>query len=186
MTKIYTKSGDKGKTSLVGGRRVSKTDIQIEAYGTVDELNSFVGLLVSSTDDSVETDFLVRIQHHLFDLGTLLASEMTADSTSISLFADSHIHQLEAHIDEIDQQLPPLHNFILPGGIRPAALSHVCRTICRRAERHIVRLYEQKNIVSDESIIRYINRLSDYFFLLSRKLNKNNEFCEIYWHKNCK
>lgn len=182
---VYTKTGDQGTTGLVGGTRISKTDIRLESYGTVDELNSQIGLLIAHLKEGADKDFLLRIQNKLFVVGSYLATDQEKTKLhEASVVQLSDIESLEQQIDVIDEQLPSLNRFILPGGCVDAALCHVCRTICRRAERRILSL--SANVPIDKNIIAFINRLSDYFFILSRKMNidQNNE--EIFWDKSCK
>jgi cob(I)alamin adenosyltransferase len=175
--KIYTKTGDKGTTSLIGGTRVPKDHARIEAYGTVDELSAFIGLLGVQTTDKDDSRFLQNIQQQLFTLGAMLA----ADGKKTAALADNEITAIENETDRISALLPPLKSFVLAGGNAENALCNVCRTIARRAERRIVGL--QKDSVIDENIVKFINRLSDYFFVLGRKFiitaNKN----EIFWEK---
>lgn len=180
-SKIYTKTGDKGSTSLVGGKRVSKTHIRLEAYGTVDELNSFIGLLLEEIGDDHTRNILSKIQSSLFSVGCALATE--EDKELVCSVNDSQVRMLEKEIDKIDSVLPKLNNFILPGGCKSAALAHVCRSICRRAERNIYRIPEYAE--SGSLLLIFINRLSDYFFILARKecLDKNKQ--EVFWHKTC-
>lgn len=161
--KIYTKTGDKGMTSLVGGKRVEKDDARVEAYGTLDELQSFVGMLASATDEVQLED----IQRVLFKIGGYLAYE---DATSAGV-TDEMIAQLEQKIDRLSEELPPLRTFIIPGGTMAASICHVCRTVCRRAERRMTTLRRTIDVELDDNAFIYINRLSDYFFLLARKLN---------------
>lgn len=161
--KIYTKTGDKGMTSLVGGKRVEKDDARVEAYGTLDELQSFVGMLASATDEVQLED----IQRVLFEIGGYLAYE---DATSAGL-TDEMIARLEQKIDRLSEELPPLRTFIIPGGTMAASICHVCRTVCRRAERRMTTLRRTIDVELDDNAFIYINRLSDYFFLLARKLN---------------
>lgn len=161
--KIYTKTGDKGMTSLVGGKRVEKDDARVEAYGTLDELQSFVGMLASATDEVQLED----IQRVLFKIGGYLAYE---DATSAGV-TDEMIAQLEQKIDRLSEELPPLRTFIIPGGTIAASICHVCRTVCRRAERRMTTLRRTIDVELDDNAFIYINRLSDYFFLLARKLN---------------
>ena len=161
--KIYTKTGDKGTTSLVGGKRVEKDDSRVEAYGTIDELQSFVGMLASTTDEVQLED----IQRVLFKIGGYLAYE---DATSAGV-TDEMIAQLEQKIDRLSEELPPLRTFIIPGGTMAASICHVCRTVCRRAERRMTTLRRTIDVELDDNAFSYINRLSDYFFLLARKLN---------------
>ena len=181
--KIYTKTGDKGQTSLIGGRRISKDDVRLEAYGTVDELNSWVGCLVAELPAGHDKTFLTRVQHVLFDLGSTLALDTESDDAErygID-FHPSHTATLEAEIDRLSESLPPLRSFVLPGGTRQAALCHLCRTVCRRAER---RMYAMKTLheVPDE-VLAYVNRLSDYFFVLARGLNQTGGH-EIFYVKS--
>lgn len=133
---IYTGGGDKGKTSLVGGQRVSKAHQRIESYGTIDELNSFIGLLITALDDQADIDFLSFIQHKLFTIGSYLATDQETTELKIeSKVTPESIERIEREIDRLDSELPQMKNFILPGGSRSASLAHVCRTVCRRAER---------------------------------------------------
>ncbi len=182
---VYTKTGDCGMTSLVGGMRVSKTHARLEAYGTVDELNSHIGLLRSLIDDEVYNQQLSNIQHTLFVIGSYLATD--TEQTELrcqSVLETDETRALESSIDHIDATLPPLRAFILPAGTQAAAQCHVCRTICRRSERRILTLAE--NITVDANVIAYINRLSDYFFVLARKLNVIAGQEEIIWKRSCK
>jgi cob(I)alamin adenosyltransferase len=175
--KIYTKGGDKGQTSLVGGTRVSKAHDKIEAYGTVDELNSAIGIIASSNEEYAA--FLNTIQHKLFNAGSILASEndLSFELPSIDL---SDIELLEKEIDRLDKGLPRLKNFILPGGSIISAHTHLARCICRRAERRIVGLEEDKYAL----ILQYLNRLSDYLFVLSREYLRLEGKAEIIWKKD--
>lgn len=179
---IYTKTGDKGTTSLVGGTRVSKTHIRLEAYGTVDELNSHLGVLISELKDEHDVTFLQRIQYNLFAVGSHLATDRnTTELHEASIVSPADVETLEAEIDRIDSLLEPLRCFVLPGGSRGSSLAHVCRTVCRRAERRILSLTEMFEI--DACLLAYINRLSDYLFILSRKINKEEKAEEILWNK---
>lgn len=177
--KIYTKTGDKGKTSLFGGTRVSKDHIQIEAYGTVDELNSFLGELISFVDEAEKGLFLKNIQSILFDIGSHLASDGKA-SEFLPVLDATIIKSLEEEIDSMSQKLPELKSFILPGGNTRIAKAHICRTISRRAERRVITLSELTQI--DQVIIIYLNRLSDYFFVLARYLSVLDGIDEIKWN----
>lgn len=177
--KPYTKTGDCGQTSLASSQRVSKTCTRIEAYGTVDELNSQVGLLITYCKDAHDIDVLTEVQETLFIIGGILATDAPQED---SLISPDTIHLLEQEIDAICSILPPLKSFILLGGARASAISHICRTVCRRAERRILCLHEQENAV-DANLIAYINRLSDYFFVLARKLNLDENHPEIIWKK---
>ena len=179
---IYTKTGDKGKTSLVGGKRVDKTHIRLDAYGTVDELNSFVGLLVCEVKDDQELkDFLLYIQNKLFVVGSYLATEAEAhNSKSAPIITDTDIEALETMMDKMDAQLPKLTRFILPGGSESAARAHICRTICRRAERNVYKVADEFPI--HEMILIFLNRLSDFFFLTARiECQKTGK--EMYWEQ---
>ncbi len=169
MARIYTKTGDKGKTSLYGGKRLSKAHIRIEAYGTVDELNSHIGLLrvQPAMADLKAKDTLKNVQMRLFSIGSSLASDPERKPLPPDI-RDEDITELETAIDEMQAELPALKHFILPGGNQAAAIAHVCRTVCRRAERRIVALNDEAEVESE--IIGYINRLSDYFFVVSRYL----------------
>lgn len=176
MSKIYTRTGDCGQTSLVGGKRVLKNHPRLEAYGTIDELSAHLGLLVTQLTDNNDQTFITSIQQTLFDLSALLATEPESSYQSTSL-PSIHIATLEHEIDRQQAQLSPLHAFIIPGGSQVAAQAHICRTICRRAERYIIALAEQSEISSE--IIQYINRLSDYLFILARTINARNGIHEI-------
>jgi len=173
-SKIYTKKGDEGFTSLVGGKRVSKAGIRVDAYGTVDELNSFIACLIETIDEQEDRAFLLRIQSNLFVLGGYLASEPGTMTCSIS---EEEIAQIETVMDSMDALLPPLKRFILPGGCPANAWANVCRTVCRRAERCMVKINRSNKL--DTNALKYINRLSDYFFLLSRKQNFIKNIDEI-------
>ena len=182
---VYTKTGDEGTTGLIGGTRVSKTDIRLESYGTVDELNAQLGLLVTYLVDEADKDFLLKIQNKLFTVGSYLATDqkkISLNQSSIILLSD--IEEIEQQIDKIDEQLPPINRFVIPGGCREAALCHVCRTVCRRAERRILAF--AMTCFIDKNVIAFINRLSDYLFLLSRKQNISKNSSEIFWDKTCK
>lgn len=182
---VYTKTGDTGMTSLVGGVRVSKTHPRLEAYGTIDELNSQIGLLITYISDMADRENLLEIQRKLFSVGSYLATDQDyKELRPQSIIYSEDVANLEHLIDEIDALLPPLKLFVLPGGSQAAAVCHVCRTVCRRAERCILSLAETVNI--DSVLIAYINRLSDYFFVLSRRLNNLNGESEIIWRKSCK
>lgn len=178
--KIYTKTGDKGETGLIGGTRVSKSDIRIEAYGTIDELNSFVGLLASYPALASEKETLEHIQHRLFVIGSYLATDTNkAQISEFSVIKDNDIRKIESKIDRMNLILPELTAFILPGGSIEGSFCHVCRTISRRAERRIIdleNLYE-----TDNQIKVYINRLSDYFFVLARYVSLKIGAKEILW-----
>ncbi|MDR2475522.1 MAG: cob(I)yrinic acid a,c-diamide adenosyltransferase [Bacteroidales bacterium] len=182
--KIYTKTGDNATTSLIGGSRVSKSHIRLHAYGTVDELNSFTGLLITEITDADDIDFLNFIQQKLFTVGCYLATDLSATAQkNESIVKDEDIDRIEREIDRIDTLLPPLREFILPGGCKAAALAHVCRTVCRRVERLFAELL-QTATAPDQRPFIFINRLSDYFFILARKGNLQKNIKEITWQFN--
>lgn len=178
---VYTRTGDKGTTSLVGGVRVPKTHARLEAYGTVDELNAQLGLLMTYLPDEDDCHFLQQVQHRLFVVGTLLATESA--TTPMVTFSPEAVEEMEREIDRLDAGLPVLRRFVLPGGVRGAALCHVCRTVCRRAERRILSLAEE--VEFSAVLLAYMNRLSDYLFVLSRKLNCDEKKEEIFWDNSC-
>ena len=181
---IYTRSGDKGKTSLVGGARVLKTHVRLEAYGTVDELNSQLGLLYTYLIGEEDRKLILWVQHKLFSVGSYLATDQTSTTLRIeSQIADEDILRLEKAIDEVDSQLPPLRAFVIPGGSRGSAVCQVCRTVCRRAERRILSMAEEHEVT--ENVSAFVNRLSDYLFVLARKMNFLDGADEIYWDKSC-
>lgn len=185
INKVYTRTGDKGTTSLVGGIRVSKTDIRIEAYGTVDELNSNIGLLASFLSDGDDKEILEHIQNTLFNICSYLATDTTKTPEYKSAVVEpEEVTMLEQLVDDIQQTLPVLHSFVLPGGTQAASIAHVCRTICRRAERRIYALADKVDLC--DVVLSYINRLSDYLFVLARKLNFIEGQQEKIWHKSCK
>lgn len=176
--KIYTKTGDKGQTSLYGGKRLSKDDIRIEAYGTVDELNSFIGLLNASFTEATQNYILTEVQKRLFTIGSNLASDPDKKLLTPDI-REEDISALENAMDAMDQLLEPLKYFILPGGDISVAYAHVCRTVCRRAERRIITLAGHSEV--EPLIIIYINRLSDYFFVLARYIGHTRQIQEIPW-----
>jgi cob(I)alamin adenosyltransferase len=177
--KIYTKGGDKGQTSLLGGKRVLKSNLRIEAYGTIDELNAQIGLLRDQNISDYIKEKLLKTQRTLFVIGALLACEVDPDQFSLSKIGDDDIVDLEKDIDVMEKDLPALKRFILPGGHTSVSLCHVARCICRRAERHVVLLSESEMV--EEVIIRYLNRLSDYLFVLARKIGHDIGINEINW-----
>ncbi len=172
MTKIYTRTGDDGTTGLIGGRRVAKDSLRIDAYGTVDELNAVLGVTRSYTLPERVDQILQAIQDELFMVGALLALPEGDDpgKWEIPLVTDKAVSRLEREIDEIEKQLEPLRKFILPGGSTPGACLHLARTIARRAERGCVALLSEEKL--DPQIIRYLNRLSDLLFVLARHVNR--------------
>ena len=176
--KVYTKSGDKGKTSLFDGKRLSKDDIRIEAYGTVDELNSHTGYLLSMINEEEIKELLLSVQSNLFDIGSHLATE-EASSKFLPELKEESIEHLEQEMDAYTEKLPKLKSFVMPRGNQRISYAHICRTVCRRAERRIVRLSENNAV--DNFIIRYMNRLSDYFFVLARYLTQLDGIQEDKW-----
>ncbi len=178
--KLYTKTGDKGTTGLIGGTRVSKNDVRLEAYGTVDELNAHIGLLVARGVKTEHQNFLQNVQNLLFTVGSNLATDTTkTEHKAASVMKDEYITAVESEIDRLDAQLTPLTYFTLPGGTQVAAQCHVCRTVARRAERRII---DMSNVYPvDNKVIIYVNRLSDYFYILSRILLKEENIEEIAW-----
>lgn len=180
--KIYTKTGDTGKTSLFGGGRVAKNNLRVEAYGTVDELNAFVGLLRDTIGVPEYAAFLEKIQNELFVIGALLAS--TADKNNyLPELTETSIDAIEKQIDAMETALPPLKNFILPGGHVINSYCHLARTVCRRAERGVVALAAKKDVALNPVILPYLNRLSDYFFVLARMMSLKTDSPEIEWKK---
>lgn len=181
---IYTRTGDKGTTALVGGTRVAKTHVRLEAYGTIDELNAQLGLLYTYLLEEDDRKVVLWIQHKLFSVGSYLATDQENTSLRMeSRIAFEDIERMERLIDEIDAQLPPLKAFVIPGGSRASAVCQVCRTVCRRAERRILAMSE--TCLVEEQVTAFVNRLSDYLFVLSRKLNILTDVDEIYWDKGC-
>ncbi len=181
--KLYTKTGDKGSTSLLGGKKVSKSDLRIEAYGNVDELNSFLGYLKDQEEvESRLKQQLYWIQEHLFTIGSHLATEPGFKGFEIPKITDTEVSQLEVWIDTLDSKVPPLKNFILPGGHPAVSLAHVCRSVCRRTERSTISLAQNEEV--DEVIIRFLNRLSDYLFIFARAIGHQLNVPEIPWSPN--
>jgi cob(I)alamin adenosyltransferase len=164
--KIYTKTGDKGTTMLLGGTRVAKHHIKIEAYGEVDGLNAYVGMLIDTAPEKTQLALLEAVQNQLFTIGSYLSLVEGNDKVTLPKIEESWITDLENHIDEMDEQLPPLKNFVLPGGSVASSHAHIARCACRKAERRVSQLAEVETIHA--LIIPYINRLSDYLFALSR------------------
>tara|TARA_B100001057_G_scaffold454008_1_gene499408 strand:+ start:670 stop:1218 length:549 start_codon:yes stop_codon:yes gene_type:complete len=177
--KIYTKKGDKGTTQLIGGKRVSKNNSRIEAYGTIDELNSYIGLVRDQDIDKQSFDMLVKTQDRLFTVGALLANDGESNKMKLPLIDEKDIHLLEKEIDKMNKDLSEMKSFILPGGHTTVSYCHIARCICRRAERLVVDLPE--TILQFDLILKYLNRLSDYLFVLSRFLTKKLNAKEIPW-----
>lgn len=182
--KIYTRKGDKGETSLFGGRRVSKDELRVEAYGTVDELNSALGLAVARLPRELEEwrDSLIAVQSDLFAVGAILATPKTgaAKPEHIPELAEARVEALEDWIDKLDEELTPLKAFVLPGGSESAATLHLARSVCRRAERRAVALTNQEEI--EPVVIKYLNRLSDFLFTLARAANARLGVADVEWH----
>lgn len=186
INRVYTRTGDAGETGLAGGQRVPKDSPRIEAYGTVDELNSFVGIARDSAGESDATRplaaILLRVQHELFNLGSILAT-MTEDvHPNQARVTETEVQQLELEMDRMNEGLPPLRSFVLPGGSRLNAELHVCRTVCRRAERLCVSLARQEGVPGEP--VRYLNRLSDAFFVWSRWASHVTGTPETLWDPN--
>lgn len=180
--KVYTKTGDDGTTGLVGGTRVKKYDARLEAYGTVDELNASIGLIRSHELPVEITKLLIEIQNKLFNIGSRLASDEKGEEITASLsITEKDINLLEKSIDSFEENLPALTGFVLPGGEISASQCHVARTVCRRAERRILDFSE--NYPVQNEIIKYINRLSDFLFVLARKLTFDKNVDEVNWVK---
>ena len=177
--KIYTKTGDKGLTSLIGGTRVPKHHLRIESYGTVDELNSYIGLIRDQNISEHDKDVLKHIQDRLFTIGASLAADPEKSKMVIPDLKDEDIELLEHEMDIIDEQLPPLKHFILPGGSNAISFCHIARCVCRRAERITVHLAEESPV--DEKVNIYLNRLSDYLFTLARKIGDEQSIPENKW-----
>jgi cob(I)alamin adenosyltransferase len=187
LSKIYTRTGDKGETSLVGGQRVPKDDVRIEAYGTVDELNAWVGLARAAAIDSgapgvALAKTLLRVQHQLFNLGSILSTLPKDLGTKQARVTDADIAWLEGEMDELTATLPPLRSFVLPGGSRLNALLHLARTVCRRCERVVVALRREGGCGDLE--VRYLNRLSDALFVWSRDAARATGLGEVLWDPN--
>jgi cob(I)alamin adenosyltransferase len=186
LNRIYTKRGDAGETSLVGGQRVPKDDLRINAYGTIDELNALLGLAAVSCRDASDlaplSAILNRVQHELFNLGSILATKPEDVHPKQPRITPTEVEQLEREIDRMNDDLPTLRSFVLPGGTRLNAELHVARTVCRRAERAVVTLAREEEIPGDA--IRYVNRLSDALFVWSRWANHRLGVPEVLWEPN--
>lgn len=178
--KIYTRSGDSGQTSLFAGGRVSKSHVRLHAYGTVDELNAILGLAIAAGLDEALRAQVLRVQAELFTVGADLATPIDAQSKRIMRVTPDLVERLEAEIDAWQEHLPPLKNFILPGGGMGGAFLHQARTVCRRAERWIVAAKENDQL--NDQVLRYINRLSDWLFVAARVANRADETEEELWH----
>ncbi|MGB0402965.1 MAG: cob(I)yrinic acid a,c-diamide adenosyltransferase [Salibacteraceae bacterium] len=177
--KVYTKTGDKGETSLLGGTRVKKSHIRIEAYGTVDELNSYIGVLRDHEVSVHDQKVLIEIQDRLFTLGSHLASDPNKTKRKVPDIGENDIVFLEKEMDVMNETLPDMKSFVLPGGHKLVSFTHVARCVCRRAERLVIQLDDHEEV--DGIIIRYLNRLSDYLFVLSRKFTQEKGAEETPW-----
>jgi cob(I)alamin adenosyltransferase len=177
--KIYTKTGDQGTTALFGGKRVSKADLRIDAYGTVDELNAFIGMLRDLEVNHKRKDFLIEIQDRLFTIGSILATEPGNNKVKIPALHEVNIQLLEMEIDSMEAELLPMRVFVLPGGHTSISFGHIARTVCRRAERLAVALDQQEKV--NPLVIKYLNRLSDYLFVLCRTMAKELGAEETPW-----
>ena len=176
--KIYTKTGDDGTTGLYGGSRIGKDNIRIEASGSLDELLAYFGLLQDEISNSYLVDRIIELQHELFNMGAYMATP-TDKNLKMPELNLNLLQSLEEEMDEWQEEIPPLKHFILPGGYKPASLVHIARTICRRVERHAVKLKGQFG--EDDHIIKFVNRLSDWLFVLARYLNFENNITEVKW-----
>jgi cob(I)alamin adenosyltransferase len=185
IVKVYTRTGDQGETSLVGGVRIKKSNIRLEAYGTVDELSAHLGMLVAMMKEGDEREFVIRIQNNLFNVCTHLATDQSQTQLYPSAhLAEGEIASLEQRIDNLMKQLPERQGFVLPGGVPAACQAHICRTVCRRAERRIAALAEEAQIAPEMQ--QFVNRLSDYLFVLAKIINFNEGKSEIVWQNVCK
>ena len=185
ITKVYTRTGDKGQTSIIGGFRVSKASERLEAYGTVDELSSHLGLLAALLPEGDDRNMIIHIQNNLFNVCTNLATDQSKTQLYDSAkLPEGEIELLEQEVDRMMKLLPERQGFILPGGTQAAAQAHVCRTVCRRAERRIVTLSDVAQI--SQETLQYVNRLSDYLFVLAKIINFNEGKSEIVWQNVCR
>ncbi len=185
MTKIYTKTGDSGETGLFGGQRVSKDDLRVDAFGAVDELNSALGVALSHLEDLDLRDLIRKLQNQLFAVGADLATPGSEDESrgqvTVQRIGPEAAGELERHVDMLEGEVPPLTQFILPGGSRPAAHIHLARAICRRAERRVVGLSHHEEV--NPEIIRYLNRVSDLLFVMARAANMRAHVLDTFWEK---
>jgi len=177
--KIYTRKGDSGQTSLIDGDMVNKHNLSVDAYGTIDELNSFLGLLKDYIKDDKIKDILNNIQIKLFSIGSILASGKNQNISAKVKIEKKDVVYIELEIDRLNENLPELKNFVIPGGHKTSSYSHVCRSICRRAERKISELNNKSSV--DSNILAYVNRLSDFFFVLSRFIKYSDNVSESHW-----
>ncbi|PIB34337.1 ATP:cob(I)alamin adenosyltransferase [Reichenbachiella sp. 5M10] len=177
--KVYTKTGDQGKTSLLGGTRMLKSDLRIEAYGTVDELNSYLGLLRDQEVNVGLRSELIEVQNYLFVIGADLATDPSKTKVKKPPVTNVAVRELEVAIDRMDEELPPMKFFVLPGGHPSVSFGHVARTVCRRAERRVIALAQEEEV--SEEVVIYLNRLSDYLFVLCRWMGLKLEIDEVPW-----
>lgn len=177
--KIYTKTGDSGTTALFGGKRVSKADLRIDTYGTIDELNSWIGVVRDQPVNEKRKNVLVEIQDRLFTVGSILATEPGNTKVKVPSLIESDISFLEREIDAMDGELPAMKSFVLPGGHQSVSFCHVARTVCRRGERLTIALNSQEAV--DSLVIKYLNRLSDYLFVLARKMAQELSVDDTPW-----
>ncbi len=177
--KVYTKTGDKGETSLFGGKRVKKYNVRIEAYGTSDELNSWIGLICSQSIDQSHRSVLTEIQDRIFTLGAQLAADPDKPKLKMPRIKETDITLLEEEMDKMDAELPEMTKFTLPGGNTVVSYCHLARCVCRRCERRVIELADAA--VVEPLIVQYLNRLSDYLFVLGRKLAQETNAPEVYW-----
>jgi cob(I)alamin adenosyltransferase len=180
--KIYTKKGDKGKSQLLGGSMVDKNHIKLECYGTIDELNSFIGNIYDQEISIFHKEILFKIQNQLFNLGSIISFDGGKDKIKLPNITTQNIKMMEKAIDKMEEELPMLKAFILPSGHPTASKCHIARTVCRRAERNLVALSQEEQI--DNLYIQYLNRLSDYLFVLARAILKDKNAQEIQWQKD--
>lgn len=177
--KVYTKTGDKGTTALFGGSRVPKFHDRINAYGTVDELNSYIGMVRDQKVNESRHDILVEIQDRLFTVGSILATEPGNEKVKVPELLDTDVLLLETEMDKMDELLPPMKSFVLPGGHESVSHCHIARCICRRAERLVIALSEDEDV--HPMVIKYLNRLSDYLFVLARLVSQELKAVETPW-----
>ena len=180
--KIYTKKGDEGNTQLLGGSMVKKNHIKLECYGTIDELNAFIGNIYDQKISEFQKEILLKIQNQLFNLGSCIAFDGKKESIKLPNVTENNIEMLEKAIDKMDASLPILKNFILPSGLSTVSKCHIARTICRRAERNLVALGEEEKI--NPLHLKYLNRLSDYLFVLARFILMENDISATEWEKD--
>ena len=180
--KVYTKKGDKGNTQLLGGSMVKKNHIKLECYGSIDELNAFIGNICDQEISARHKEILLKIQNQLFNLGSCISFDGKKDKVKLPNVTEENIEMMEKEIDKMNASLPPLKNFILPSGFPTVSKCHIARTICRRAERNLVALGQKEK--ADPLHLKYLNRLSDYLFVLARFILMENDTSAIEWQKD--